>query len=41
MSVEAPCAEVLGIDVRFGNIEPERRKENWNVPLNSQVGHNV
>lgn len=35
------CAEVLGTDVRFGNTEPERRKENWNVPLNSQVVHSV
>lgn len=41
MSVDAPCAEVLGTDTRFGITEPERKKENWNVPLNSQVGHNV
>ena len=39
MSVDAPCTKVLGTDARFGNIEPERRKENWNVSLNSQVGH--
>lgn len=35
------CAMVLGTDARFGNAEPGRRKETWNVPLNFQFGHKV
>lgn len=38
---DIPGAMILGTDARFGNVEPERREETWNVPLNFQFGHKV
>lgn len=38
---DVPCVMVFGTDARFGNVEPGRKKETWNVPLNFQFGHKV